>query len=215
MRGFARIAAMRSVLLPRVVHSGSRRVWPAVLTAAALLTAAGTGGCLIIDEDDDWEYVEEDVPPPVEEGPTVLTTIDADVAIAADQGEGVGVFVEYTTGGLWRVWTTCDTNYSGVSCAFDLCVSTIDAGESIARASGDGLEGSDQITAYADGYTCLRADTDADTDAMTFEAEPGSIVRLEVGLDGVADARFVYWMGDGVLHQGAPSNPIDFAPATP
>ena len=36
-----------------------------------------------------------------------------------------------------------------------------------------------------------------------------------VVLDGVEQPHYVYWVGNKVLHQGAPSNPIDFLPTTP
>ena len=35
---------------------------------------------------------------------------------------------------------------------------------------------------------------------------------LDMALDGYSEPRFVYWYGDGILHQGAPTNPVDFVP---
>jgi len=59
----------------------------------------------------------------------------------------------------------------------------------------------------------LASYTHADSDGFTFEAAPGATVRFEVYLDGTLDARFIYWHGDGAVHAGAPSNPIDLRPA--
>jgi hypothetical protein len=33
-----------------------------------------------------------------------------------------------------------------------------------------------------------------------------------VWLDGSPDAEFVYWVQNGQIRQGAPSNPVDFIP---
>jgi len=59
------------------------------------------------------------------------------------------------------------------------------------------------------------ADTDSGTDGATIETTPGAILRVDLLLDGKAEPRFIYWFGDGVLHQGAPTNPIDLEPNTP
>jgi hypothetical protein len=48
---------------------------------------------------------------------------------------------------------------------------------------------------------------------MTFDADPGAVVELDVFLDNNEDPHFIYWIGDKVLHQGAPSDPMDLAPS--
>lgn len=199
------------------VHPGSQRVWPAILTAAAV-AAMTTSGCIFHD-DDDHHYDDDghhDNEPPFEPTPDpTLLTIDTDQIIEAEPGEGAGVFIEYATGGFWRVWTTCDTNYSGQSCQFDVCAAIVNGSSEIRAADGEELEGSDRIELLSDGWTCLLTDTDADTDGMLFETVPGVAVRFEVALDGFFESRYVYWVGDGVLHTGAPTNPVDFVPTTP
>ena len=46
----------------------------------------------------------------------MLVHLDTDRTMSAVAGEGVGVFVEYKSGGKWRVWLACDTNITGDAC---------------------------------------------------------------------------------------------------
>jgi hypothetical protein len=50
---------------------------------------------------------------------------------------------------------------------------------------------------------------------MTLTTTPGAVLRLETYLDDQPQPRFVYWFGNGVLHEGAPTNPVDFEPSAP
>src|SRR5258706_11303842 len=58
-------------------------------------------------------------PTPAAQTP-LLVTVDTDKVMNATPGDGVGVFIEYKTGGTWHVWWTCDTNKSQKPCAFDV-----------------------------------------------------------------------------------------------
>src|SRR5262249_23126380 len=40
----------------------------------------------------------------------ILVDVNNDKTMNASPGEGVGVFIEYGTGGHWHVWWTCDTS---------------------------------------------------------------------------------------------------------
>jgi hypothetical protein len=188
----------------------SQRVWLVLLTAATV----GLGGCIIVDDDHHrgdpgGVYVD---PGPTEE--PKLVSIDTDAAVSAEPGEGVGLFVEYAAGGTWRLSTTCDTNYSGVACGFDVFAS-VDASSELLDITADDLEGRDQTGLVEEGVVGLHAETASDVDAVSFTTTPGAIVRLETYLDGASQPRFVYWFGDGVLHEGAPTNPLDFEPTEP
>jgi hypothetical protein len=204
------------------VKHRSLRLWPAILTAAAFFAAGSlTTGCIIIDEDDDeyhhTHYVEEQ--PPVEEeqpppGPTVVS-IDTDQTLDAKPGEGVGLMIEYTSGGVWRLWTTCDTLSTDTVCRFDAFAKVVDPKSALLSAEGQDLEGVDIVELISADEAHLKTETASDVDAMQLTATPGATLRLEVYLDGVPDGRFVYWMGDGIVHTGAPSNPLDITPTTP
>ncbi|WP_437625443.1 hypothetical protein [Sorangium sp. So ce1151] len=202
------------------VKHRSLGLWSFLLVAAPL----AMGGCIIVDEDgrdhghhhDDWDDGDDgdnDSPPPPTNDP-LLVSIDTDAVLNSEPGEGVGIFVEYTAGGTWKLWTTCDTNQSKVVCSFDLYAS-VDTSSELLDIVGSDLEKTDATRLVDEGIAYFHAETGADIDAMTFTTTKGAVVRLEAYLDGAQEPRFVYWFGDGVLHEGAPSNPLDFEPTEP
>jgi len=196
------------------VKLGSLGVWPRVLgLAAGLGLATAATGCIIVDDDDGYDDPVV-TPPPVEREP-MLVSIETDVSLESVPGDGVGVFVEYYPGGTYRIWTTCDTNYSGVSCPIDVYMS-IDSSSTFGAVSGVDLEGADFINVDDTyGTVDLHVETASDIDSAEIDVTPGAILRLEVLVDGVPQPRFVYWFGNGVLHKGAPTSPVDFAPTVP
>jgi hypothetical protein len=187
----------------------SLKLWPILLTAASL----GLGGCVFVDDRDDGMggYAP---PPPQSNVEPMLVSIDADATITAEPGEGVGLFVEYAAGGTWRIWSTCDTNYSNVACVFDVAASVDDASE-LTDVFGEDLDGHDEIGFIDFASAYMHAEVSSDIDGMKLITTPGAILRVETYLDGVPQPRFVYWFGDGVLHTGAPTNPVDFEPSAP
>ncbi len=126
------------------------------------------------------------------------------------------MFVEYATGGHWHVWTACDTNYSKVACNFDV-FATVEDGAKIFNLKGETLESGDvaKQDEMDKGTFHLATKTSAEFDGMFFDATPGALIRIEAYFDNDADPRILYWYGEGVLHQGAPTNPIDFKPSAP
>jgi hypothetical protein len=138
--------------------------------------------------------------------------IDTDALLDVEPAVGVGVFVEYTSGGRWHVFTSCDTDESGYDCVFDIIVQPL--GQSrIAGVSPEGLESQD------DSLTILGADkvelvsrTDYDFDGFTLDTDPGAGISVDAFLDGSC-TNYVYWVGDGAVHDGAPSSPIEFVPS--
>jgi hypothetical protein len=135
-------------------------------------------------------------------------------------GEGVGVFVEYDTGGFWDVSTTCDTQTSEMACEWDVYLSTLN-GDPPQVDTLFGMAEDDTVETTADGVV-LRTVTDFELEGAVVLTEPGAILRVEVALDAAyADAdpnpeQWVYWVGaDGVARWGAPSNPVDLEPTLP
>lgn len=204
---------------------------PSVLVLTAGLAGAGTSGCFFIDEDDhggghddgyydgddgdDQASPPDDQVPPDEEIPAVPSyAIQADQVFEAKPGEGVGIFVEYQSGGKWHVFTTCDTFVSKEICSFDIFAGARSAAELRAYAT-DEVEGFDELKDLGDGTVELIADTDSDTDGLVLELDAGTPLRLEVYLDGQAAQSFVYWVSDDAVHAGVPENPVQFVPVTP
>jgi hypothetical protein len=209
-------------LFARSVKVGSLGLCTAVLALAGLAPTA----CVITTHDDDDHHWDDDghhwdddgtsggttTPPPEVE--PMLVAIDTDATISTDAGEGVGLFVEYAAGGTWLVWTTCDTNYSNAQCAFDVLV-TVDTASEITSVDSQDLEGSDTASRLDSASAAMTVSTGSEFDAMVVSTTPGAILRLEMALDGSSEPRFIYWFGEGVLHEGAPTNPIDFEPTEP
>lgn len=185
------------------------------LALAVVALALPSAGCIIIDDTSDAPSVIE--PPPADVPSDVPMTVGIDTsapALEAPAGQGVGVFVEYAAGGHWRIWTTSDVDYSGASRWFDILASVVDGSSTITNVAGEGLESADEL--YADDTSVeLVANTSTATDGVTFDAPPGAMVEVALTLDGVADSRIVYWVSGGVIHTGAPTNPVDFQPSSP
>ena len=200
------------------VKLGSSGLWPAVLTLTVAFGAASLlAGCFV----EGGSSHTTTSPPPETTPPHVLdadprtVVIDPDKALQQDAGEGAGVFVEYATGGHWHVWTSCDTNRSKAICNFTAFL-TVDSGGQISNVQEENLETDDRATLdTAESSVELNVHTSAEFDGVTFDATPGAKVQLEVYLDNDPDPRLVYWVGAQVLHQGAPTDPINFEPAAP
>lgn len=196
-----------------------------VLTLAAGMGGAATSGCFFVRDDHDDSppvYVDEDkdddvdpdTDPDVEPPSITQVAIQPDQALDAAPGEGVGIFVQYATGGQWRIWTTCDTFVSKSVCSFDIFAGTPKL-EQLRAYSAENVEGYDTVKDLGDGTIEFLADTDSDTDVLSLEMDPGAPLDLEVYLDGQSAEAFIYWVSDDVIHAGAPENPIQFRPVAP
>ncbi len=140
-------------------------------------------------------------------------TLDTGEAFELDPGVGVGVFAEYEGDGRYRISTTCDTRRTGYACYFDILVSVPD-GAPIVSIEGESLE-DDVLEQYDDSTVSFRSVTDYDSDGFVLITEPGTVIALDTLLDCSCGNRYVYWIGDGAIHSGAPSNPIEFEPSSP
>jgi len=195
------------------IKLGSLGGWSRVL--AACVGIGALTGCIIIDGgyDDQPPVIIDDNPPTTIE--PMLVNIDSDMELAAKPGDGVGIFVEYYTGGRYRIWTTCDTNFSGSVCPFEIYTS-VDTASTISAVVEENLEGYDSVTInQGQGAVDLYFETGSDSDAVEINVTPGAILRLEAFVDSLSQPHFIYWFGNGVLHEGAPTNPVDFNPTKP
>lgn len=146
----------------------------------------------------------------------VESAIDTDQQIAIDAGVGAGVFIEYASGGHYHVRTSCDTTRSQLSCNWDVIISP-EAGLTISNVAGENLTGADGVYPYrgdASGSYELTVQTSTEVDGVTFDVEPGAAVTVDAFLDGTCALPFFFWVGDGALHQGSPSNPLTVRPSS-
>lgn len=184
-----------------------------LLLGSMAFGSGGTLACTYGDHDrmhdDGYQY-----DPP---GPTDIesSTIDTDATIAEiEPGSGAGAFVEVQTGGKWRLYTACDTDLSGYSCDWDVIITaSVDA--DIESFEEENLESSDWVDWEGSDSLRFIANNATDFDGFRFQATPGATMRVDVYLDAHPAHRYIYWVGDGGLHQGAPTNPIDLVPSAP
>jgi hypothetical protein len=173
------------------------------LTLGATLAFAGTG--CVIDASAGTTVVTE---PAIDD-----VTVDTGATMATSPGEGVGLFIEYAGDGHWDVYTTCDTDISGAACSFDVII-TPDS-RTVSNIEGYDLYASDSVSLLSDGSIQLVADTDYGMNGVSFDADPGATIQVDMLLDGVEQPRFVYAVSDGALVSGVRTNPAAFTPATP
>jgi hypothetical protein len=144
----------------------------------------------------------------------VQAWIDVNAEIETSPGQGAGVFVEYVAGGHWRLRTTCDISKNATPCAWDIIVTPED-NRSISHVLPQDLEAdTDSVRAYPDDPRSyqLIAKTSGDLDGITFDTEPQTAVLVDVFLDGACALPYFFWVGDGAIHTGSPSNPIVLVP---
>lgn len=180
--------------------------------ALALLTVSFLSACGYGDSrryyDDDY-YDDPNPPPP--SGPIEQAVIDTDQLLDVEPGEGAGAFIEYESGGTYHVTTSCDVT-SGVDCLWDIVVTPLDGAPIYTIAPFD-LETDDSLTFGEVNRLRLIAYTGDDFDGFDFLTDPGAAVEVDVFLDDGAGNKFLFWVGDGAVHNGAPSNPVDLVPS--
>jgi hypothetical protein len=175
-------------------------------------------GCVEPDPDH-WEGADSPALPGIAE-----LSIDAGESLALEPGTGIGLAVGYAGGGAWDLNLACDTLTSGTSCLFDVLVSSDDSLDGISAATGLDLEDGD--TFLSPDAFALRLDflTEADTDGVGFRTTPGATLRVSASLydpavdsrlDWSDDPRIISWVGNGAVHRGAPTNPVDLTPDRP
>ena len=140
--------------------------------------------------------------------------IDTGAELELEPGEGVGLLMEYLGDGEWHVRTTCDTLQSGYECAWDVLIWPED-GASLSDFTGEDLEAGDALARDWDGALHLSWFTGEDADGVTFDATPGGTLRFDALLDNSCANPYMYWISDGGVHTGSPSNVLDLTPTEP
>ena len=174
-----------------------------IKSIAALLLPALASGCFIYDDG-----VRND---PFAPERSVYTTIDAGYTLSTSLGDGAAVFIEYESGGVWRAWTSCDTNLTGFGCMFDVHFSSQAPIETVATS---GLETEDFVEEGA-AQLSFYSTTYGSSDGVEFRTAPGALVSVELLLDGQVAPRYFVWYGNGVVRDGANGSPVVFQPDLP
>lgn len=160
-------------------------------------------------------------PPPASSGSPagpvqpLLAVVDTNQTMDAVGGDGVGLFIEYSTGGHWHLWWTCDTNQTQQSCNFVI-------GASVASGAITNLD----ATQLSGGFATLSSTTQLDAQSTTttqvsgirFDTDPGATIKLEASMSNITDGSFLFFVQDGQVnggYAGALSNPLSLVGSTP
>ena len=143
--------------------------------------------------------------------PAFVVSHECDRNCSFSSGDGAGAFVEYETGGTYHVTTSCDVGQGG-DCYWDIVVTPLGDAALLSVSPFD-LESDDSVVLGSGNQLRMVAKTGKDLDGFSFQTEPGAAIELDVLLDDGPGNRYLFWVGDGALHSGAPSNPIDLVPS--
>lgn len=138
--------------------------------------------------------------------------IDTNVALEAVPGEGAGAHFDVDTDGNWRVFLTCDTALTGYVCDFDVLLS-VEPPATLWADSPRELERDDTYWYVDSGALRLLTYTAFDVDELSFRADPGEPLRIDVLLDGAYVPGTIAYSSEGRVQTSAPSMPMEFVPS--
>lgn len=144
--------------------------------------------------------------------------IDADATMSnIKPGTGLGMFIEYVTGGTWTVMFTCDTSVTSINCPWSINAQTLD-GSPISNIDVHQLDpnntGNDVVNHPSSDLLTYDGVTTTELNQFSFQVGAGLSVGFDVWLQDVPTPnQYVFWIGDGGLNRGisAPSfnlNPV-------
>jgi len=145
----------------------------------------------------------------------LLADVDTGQTMKAQPGEGVGFFTEYSAGGHWHVWWTCDTNQTGGSCPMKIDVSV--ASGTISNVTPDTAADTSAISMSSQKIEAVTTTTTG-VDGMRFDTAPGAIITLGASVNGCYDGSFLFFVQSGKVnggYQGVLTNPIQLEGSSP
>ena len=144
----------------------------------------------------------------------LLVDVDPDQTLNAVPGDGAGVFIEYSSGGHWHVWWTCDTNKTQLSCSWDVKVS--EANGSIGKPAADAT--STTIGSSSGSALEATSTTGANADGVRFDTAAGATITVSASIGGVYDGSFLFFVQNGKInggYMGTLTDPLKLEPASP
>jgi hypothetical protein len=151
----------------------------------------------------------------------MLVDVDPNQTMNAAPGDGVGVFVQYKTGGHWNVWWTCDTNKTGETCAFDNSVS-VSKGTITNVASMSPSLAAPGVTQNAPGTFEAQTTTSTGVDGVTFDTPLTGgqvpVITLDAKVNGQDNPGWLFFVQGGQINGGTHdtlTDPLMFEPSTP
>lgn len=143
----------------------------------------------------------------------LLAYVDTGGTLVTTPGNGIGVYIEYESGGHWRVSWTCDTALTNLSCNFVVDASV--ATGTIANPTPDGFQSGDSLTQPSSRRVEAVTTTTGDDDAMLFDATPGAVITVSVSLNAPVSFFFVQDNQVNGGWKGALTNPLMLQPTSP
>jgi hypothetical protein len=129
-------------------------------------------------------------------------SIDTNQTMNVAPGDGVGVFVEYDSGGNWNVWWTCDSRVdpTNTACGFDVKI-TAQSG-ALTNLVPQTLAAGDAITQPTPASVEATTTTSTGTDGFTFTTSPGAEILLDASIGGQHNGNFVFFVQGGKVNDG-------------
>jgi hypothetical protein len=146
---------------------------------------------------------------------SLTAIVDTNRTLNATAGQGVGVFVEYDSGGHWDVSWTCDTAISNETCDFDLAFTIVNGGGAVPT---NVMVYGDPTLPPVQGGLVITSTVGSSLDEVTFDTAPGATIELTTKLSGELNGAIVFFVQDGAVnggYAGTLSDPLDFVGATP
>jgi hypothetical protein len=143
----------------------------------------------------------------------MLVLVDPNQTLESTPGKGIGVYVEYETGGHWRVSWTCDTALTNLSCNF--MVDAVVASGEITNPAALGSGSNSSFTQPNAQRIQSTTTTTSGEDGVLFDGPPGARLTVTVQLNAPVSFFFVQ---DGKVnggYQGPLANPLIFEPSSP
>jgi hypothetical protein len=143
----------------------------------------------------------------------LLADVDTNATLVTTPGSGIGVYVEYVSGGHWKVSWTCDTSITNLTCNF-IVDATVTTG-AITNESAEGFGSTDTLTQTSSTQIEAVSATTLGVNTMFFDTTPGTTIQVSVRLDAPVSFFFVQ---DGKVnggYTGALTNPLLLQPTTP
>jgi hypothetical protein len=149
--------------------------------------------------------------------PTIFSAnIDTDAALGnVVAGEGVGMMIEYRTGGTWMVQFSCDTAKTNLQCYWSVNMQSLD-GSAIGGVDQQHLDNMDAVTRQSADVLWYDGLTTTEVDQFTFQTDAGKPIGFDVWLQDESEPnRYVFWIGDGWLNRGMAGPSFDLYPTSP
>ncbi len=148
-----------------------------------------------------------------------LAIVDTNQTMTASPGQGVGVFVQYQSGGHWNIWWTCDTDKTGLPCNFDVTASVTSG--TITNVGGRSVQAGDAVNQATSEQVEALTTTTTGVDGMTFDTPIGAmppIVTVDARVDGTQSGTFLFFVQNAKIngdYPGTLTDPLMFEPSQP